>query len=127
MEDRLRLHEAEYRFACLVWESEPIGSGRLAQRAQEALGWKRSTSYTVLKKLCQRGVLVNEDAQVRALVSREAVLQAEALALLDKGFEGSLAQLVALCLGARPLSKKECKQLKRLLDQAQEQAGKKGS
>lgn len=125
MENRLRLHEAEYRFACLVWESEPIGSGRLAQRAQEALGWKRSTSYTVLKKLCQRGVLVNEDAQVRALVRREAVLQAEAMALLDKGFEGSLAQLVALCLGARPLTKKECKQLKRLLDQAQ--AGKKGS
>ena len=59
MEQDYRLAEGEYRFACLVWANEPLGSGQLVALANEALGWKKSTTYTVLKKLCERGILHN--------------------------------------------------------------------
>ena len=60
----LRLADGEYRFACLVWDNEPLPSGQLVTLAAAALGWKKSTTYTVLKKLCERGVLQNSDGQV---------------------------------------------------------------
>mgnify|MGYP000773088829 FL=1 len=62
MEQDYRLAEGEYRFACLVWANEPLGSGQLVALANEALGWKKSTTYTVLKKLCERGILHNANA-----------------------------------------------------------------
>ena len=120
MDENIRLHDAEYRFASLVWESEPIPSGELAKKAEEVLGWKRTTSYTVLKKLCDKGVLQNDKAQVTALIKQEQVLHSEGQALLDKGYGGSLPLFVAAYLKQSPLSKKEYKQLKRLIEQAQE-------
>lgn len=64
MEQDYRLAEGEYRFACLVWANEPLGSGQLVALANEALGWKKSTTYTVLKKLCERGILHNANGTV---------------------------------------------------------------
>ena len=72
--DELKLFDGEYKFANLVWEHEPIGSGELVKLSQQQLGWKKSTTYTVLKKLCQKGILHNENAVVTALVKREACL-----------------------------------------------------
>ena len=72
----LRLADGEYRFACLVWDNEPLPSGQLVTLAAAALGWKKSTTYTVLKKLCERGVLQNSDGQVTSLIRREDVQQA---------------------------------------------------
>ena len=66
----LRLADGEYRFACLVWDNEPLPSGQLVALAAEGLGWKKSTTYTVLKKLCERGVLQNADGSVTALLRR---------------------------------------------------------
>lgn len=66
--DELKLAEGEYRFACIVWENEPLPSGRLAALCREQLGWKKSTTYTVLKKLVERGVLRNEGAVVSSVV-----------------------------------------------------------
>ena len=100
----LRLAEGEYRFACLVWDHEPLPSGQLVTLAADALGWKKSTTYTVLKKLCERGVLQNADGQVTSLIKKEDVQQAESAAVVDKTFGGSLPRFVAAFLNTQPIS-----------------------
>ncbi len=90
----LRLAEGEYRFARIVWENEPLPSGRLVELSLKELGWKKSTTYTVLKKLVDRGILRNENAVVSAAVPREAVLREESRAVVD-----GLRRLAALLPG----------------------------
>lgn len=96
MEQDYRLAEGEYRFACLVWANEPLGSGQLVALANEALGWKKSTTYTVLKKLCERGILHNANGTVTALVKQAQVQQEESAAVVQKA-------LAAACLALWPL------------------------
>lgn len=93
MEQDYRLAEGEYRFACLVWANEPLGSGQLVALAHEALGWKKSTTYTVLKKLCERGILHNANGTVTALVKQAQVQQEESAAVVQKLWR----QLAPLC------------------------------
>ena len=93
--DNLRLAEGEYRFACIVWENEPLPSGKLVELCQKQLGWKKSTTYTVLKKLVDRGVLRNENAVVTAAVPKDAVLREESRAVVERTFEGSLPSFLA--------------------------------
>lgn len=119
--DSLKLYEAEYRFASLVWEHEPLGSGELAKYAGEALGWKRTTSYTVLKKLCTRGILQNQDSVVTSLVKREQVQRFESQSVVDRAFDGSLPQFIAAFLTDRHLSAEEAEKLKKMIDQYQEE------
>ena len=119
----LRLAEGEYRFACLVWDNEPLPSGQLVQLAAAALGWKKSTTYTVLKKLCERGVLQNRDGAVTALVKREAVQCAESAAVVDKTFGGSLPRFVAAFLNAKTISDEEAAEIRALLDAAHDKEG----
>ena len=95
MEQDYRLAEGEYRFACLVWANEPLGSGQLVALANEALGWKKSTTYTVLKKLCERGILHNANGTVTALVKQAQVQQEESAAVVQKSFGGSLPRWTA--------------------------------
>ena len=90
-----RLAEGEYRFACIVWDNEPLPSGKLVELSQERLGWKKSTTYTVLKKLVDRGILRNENAVVTAAVPKEAVLREESRAVVDRAFDGSLPSFLA--------------------------------
>ena len=97
----LRLADGEYRFACLVWDNEPLPSGQLVALAAEGLGWKKSTTYTVLKKLCERGVLQNADGRVTSLIKKEDVQQAESAAVVDKTFDGSLPRFVAAFLNSK--------------------------
>lgn len=115
----LRLAEGEYRFATLVWENEPLPSGKLVALAAEALGWKKSTTYTVLKKLCDRGILQNRDGVVTALVKQQAVQQEESAAVVDKTFGGSLPRFVAAFLNTKPISEKEAAEIRAMLDAAQ--------
>ena len=103
----LRLADGEYRFACLVWDNEPLPSGQLVTLAAAALGWKKSTTYTVLKKLCERGVLQNSDGQVTSLIRREDVQQAESAAVLN----------------SKPISEAEAAEIRALLDAAQQKEG----
>ena len=119
----LRLADGEYRFACLVWDNEPLPSGQLVTLASAALGWKKSTTYTVLKKLCERGVLQNSDGQVTSLIRREDVQQAESAAVVDKTFGGSLPRFVAAFLNSKPISKAEAAEIRALLDAAQQKEG----
>ncbi len=114
----LRLAEGEYRFAALVWANEPLASGKLAALAAEELGWKKSTAYTVLKKLCERRLLQNENGTVTALVPQSAVRRAESAAVVERAFEGSLPRFVAAFLDGRAISEQEAAEIRALLDEA---------
>ena len=118
--DRLRLAEGEYRFACIVWEHEPLPSGKLVELAQRELGWKKSTTYTVLKKLVDRGVLRNEDAVVSAAVPKEDVLREESRAVVERTFGGSLPSFLAHFMGGRTISDAEADELKAVIDRFRE-------
>ena len=85
--DNLRLAEGEYRFACIVWDNEPLPSGKLVELCARQLGWKKSTTYTVLKKLVERGVLRNENAVVTTAVPKDEVLREESRAVVNRAFE----------------------------------------
>lgn len=118
MEKILRLAEGEYRFATLVWENEPLPSGQLVRLAADALGWKKSTTYTVLKKLCERGILCNENGTVTALVKQSAVQQQESTAVVERTFGGSLPRFVAAFLNEKPISAAEAAEIRAILDAA---------
>lgn len=120
MEQPRRLAEGEYRFAALVWANEPLSSGQLVLLAADALGWKKSTTYTVLKKLCSRGILRNEGGTVTALVKQDAVQRQESAAVVDRTFGGSLPRFVAAFLNEKPISAEEAAQIRALLDAAQQ-------
>ena len=118
--DNLRLAEGEYRFACIVWDNEPLPSGKLVELCQKQLGWKKSTTYTVLKKLVSRGVLRNENAVVTAAVPKEDVLREESRAVVDRAFEGSLPSFLAHFMGGRTISDDEADELKAIIDRYRE-------
>lgn len=113
-----KLYDAEYKFASLVWDREPINSTELVRLSAEELGWKKSTTYTVLRKLCERGILQNEDAIVTALVKREDVERYESAALVEKTFGGSLPKFLTAFLGDRQLSAQEAEELKKIIEEA---------
>ena len=114
--DNLRLAEGEYRFACIVWEHEPLPSGKLVELSQRELGWKKSTTYTVLKKLVEKGVLRNENAVVTAVIPKDEVLREESRAVVDRTFEGSLPSFLAHFMGGRTISDDEADELKAIID-----------
>lgn len=120
MSESLRLAEGEYRFAALVWANEPLPSGRLVQLAADALGWKKSTTYTVLKKLCERGILQNEGGVVTARIKQDAVQRQTSAAVVERTFGGSLPRFVAAFLNEKPISAGEAAEIRALLDAAQQ-------
>ena len=118
--DNLRLAEGEYRFACIVWDNEPLPSGRLVDLCARLLGWKKSTTYTVLKKLVDRGILRNDNAVVTAAVPKEEVLREESRAVVERAFEGSLPSFLAHFMGGRTISDEEADELKAIIDRYRE-------
>jgi predicted transcriptional regulator len=116
----LKLFDAEYKFACLIWELGPINSTELVKVCLNRLGWKKSTTYTVLKKLCERGILQNQDTVVSALVEREQVQKFESEELLARAFDGSLSTFLATFLQDRKLSKDQAEELRRMIEEASE-------
>ena len=118
--DNLRLAEGEYRFACIVWDNEPLPSGKLVELCAQQLGWKKSTTYTVLKKLVDRGVLRNENAVVTAAIPKDAVLREESRAVVERTFEGSLPSFLAHFMGGRTISDAEADELKAIIDRYRE-------
>ena len=118
--DHLRLAEGEYRFACIVWDNEPLPSGKLVELSQQELGWKKSTTYTVLKKLVEKGVLLNENAMVTAAIPKEQILREESRAVVDRAFEGSLPSFLAHFMGGRTISDDEADELKAIIDRYRE-------
>lgn len=119
MDNVLKLFDAEFRFVNIVWEVEPINSTKLVKMCQDRLGWKKSTTYTVLKKLCDRQVLQNEKTIVTALVKREEVQKYESEILLHKAFNGSLPGFMAAFLQDRKLSSDEAAELRLMIEEAE--------
>lgn len=111
-----KLCDSDYRFLCVVWEHAPVNSGELVKLCQEKLGWKKSTTYTQIRKLCEKGYLKNEAAVVEALITKEQVQADESAYFVERTFEGSLPGFVAAFLGGKKLSKEEAAQLKQLID-----------
>lgn len=118
--EHLKISEGEYRLACIVWDHEPLPSGKLVELAGEQLGWKKSTTYTVLKKLVELGVLKNENATVTALVPREDILRAESQDVVKRTFGGSLPSFLTSFMSGRTLSDAEADELKALIDRYRE-------
>lgn len=119
MED-LKLCDSDYRFMLIVWEHAPVGSGELVRLCQEQLGWKKSTTYSEIKKLGEKGFLKNENAIVTALVKKEEVQAEETAYFVERTFQGSLPQFLTAFLGGRKLSEKEAERLKKLIDEYRE-------
>ena len=111
-----KIPEAEYRLCLILWEMEPVKSAELVRACQERLGWKETTTYTVLKRLCQRGVLVNERTIVRSLVSKEQMQQAEMEDFVERTFEGSVPSFVAAFAKFKKISQTEIDQLQEMID-----------
>jgi predicted transcriptional regulator len=111
-----KIFESEYRFCLILWENEPINSTKLAVLCKERLGWSKATTYTVIRRLAERGILQNVDAIVSSLVSKEQVQQAEMAELMEKTFEGSIPAFIAAFGNCKRLSKDEIKQLEQLIN-----------
>lgn len=112
----LKLCDSEYRFMMIVWEKAPLKSGELVSLCREKLGWKKSTTYTVIKKLCERGYIQNQDALVSVLIPKEKVQAEESDYFVERTFEGSLPGFLAAFLGGRKLSEQEAEKLKQMID-----------
>lgn len=115
-----KLGEMEQKFAELIWEHEPIGSGELTRLCEQAFDWKRTTTYTMLKRLCQRNIFVNEQGTVRALMSRQEFLAAQGEQFLEEHFEGSLPQFLAAFSRRKRLNRQEVAELKKLIETYEE-------
>ncbi|HWT74636.1 MAG TPA: BlaI/MecI/CopY family transcriptional regulator [Mobilitalea sp.] len=118
--DNLKLCDSDYRFMLIVWENAPVGSGHLVELCLEKLGWKKSTTYTTIKKLCEKGFIMNENAVVTVLIPKEAVQAVETDYFMERTFEGSLPQFIAAFLGSRKISDKEAEEIRRLIDSHKE-------
>lgn len=119
MENR-RLCESDYRFMNVIWDNEPVASMKLVELCREQLGWKKSTTYTMLKKLCEKGFAQNENAVVTARIPRSQVQAAESERFLEQTFAGSLPNFLVSFLGGKTISEQEAAQLKRLIDEHKE-------
>ena len=114
--DDIRLSNAESRFADIIWDNEPVSSGELVKMAADTLGWKKSTTYTILRRLCDKGVFKSEDAIVTSLISKEelAVMQSEKF--VEDTFFGSLPAFLTAFTKRRKLSDDEIKELEDLIE-----------
>ena len=111
-----KIHEGEYRFCLILWEHEPIAAAQLAKLCETQLGWKRTTTYTVIKRLGERGVLKNEDGLVTALVSKDEAQECEINELVEKKFEGSLPAFIAAFTKRQELSAHELDEVQQMID-----------
>ena len=111
-----KIHEGEYRFCLIMWEHEPVTAVELVKLCQEQLGWKKSTTYTVIKRLGERGVLENNNGSLTSLVSKDEAQAYEIGELVEKKFEGSLPAFVAAFTKHQKISEEELDEVQRMID-----------
>ena len=111
-----KIHEGEYRFCMIMWEHEPVTAVELVRLCQEQLGWKRTTTYTVIKRLAEKGVLRNDNGMVTSLISKDTVQASEIDELVEKKFGGSLPALVAAFTKRKNVSEEELDEVQRMID-----------
>lgn len=112
-----KVYESEYRFCRILWDNEPVRSTELVKLCREKLGWSKATTYTVIRRLSERGVLKNENAVVTSLISREELEIAEIDELMDKRFNGSLPAFVAAFTRQQNLSEKQMEEIMRIIEE----------
>ena len=112
----IELGEIQEQFAQIIWEHEPVTSGTLVGIAAEKLGWKKSTTYTVLRKLCEKGLFQNQDGVVTALVSKAQFDSAKSQKFVEDNFNGSLPSFIAAFTGRKKLSSKEINEIQHIID-----------
>ena len=110
------INEEEPQFAEIIWDHEPIASGKLVKIADEKLGWKKSTTYTVLRKLCEKGLFRNIDGIVTSVISKAEFDSAKSHKFVDDNFGGSLPSFIAAFTGRKKLSKKEVDEIQKMID-----------
>ena len=115
-----KIFEKEYKFCLILWENEPIRSGELAKLCEEKLGWKTTTTYTVIKRLSERGVLKNENMVVTSLVSKDEVQAAEIDEFVEEKFSGSLPAFFAAFTKRQKISEEELDELQAMIDRARQ-------
>lgn len=115
-----KLTESEEKFAELIWENEPIGSGDLVKLCGIEMNWKKSTTYTVLKKLCENGVFKNENAIVSSLIIKEEYYAKQSIRFVEDTFGGSLPKFLTAFIGAKSLNNRQAEELKKLIDEHKE-------
>ncbi len=110
------LGNVQERFADIVWEHEPIGSGELVKLCEKELKWKKPTTYTVLRKLCEKGLLKNESGVVTSLISREDFYSAKSKQIVEDSYKGSLPSFVAAFISRKALSAEEAEEIQKMID-----------
>ncbi len=115
-----KIFESEYRFCLILWDNEPVNSTRLVELCKESLGWSKATTYTVIRRLSERGVVKNENATVTAIISKEQAQKARLVEMMEETFQGSMPAFIAAFSKSKRLSKAEVQQLKELIDSYEE-------
>ena len=111
-----KLAEAESRFADLIWDNEPLASGQLIKMAASELEWKSTTSYTVLRRLCDRGLFQNENSVVTSRISREEFYQHKSQQFVEETFGGSLPKFLAAFMGKKKLSREQIAEIQKMIE-----------
>ena len=114
--DTPKIFESEYRFCLILWAREPVSTTDLVKLCREELGWKRTTTYTVIKRLGERGVLKNEAGIISSLISKEEVQVSELDELMEKKFQGSLPAFLAAFARRQELSEAEVEEIRRIIE-----------
>ena len=118
----LKLHESEYKLISIVWDNEPIKSKELTIVSEEKLGWKRTTTYTVLKKLITKNFLKNENTVVTSLIKKKDVQKYECEEIINNRFNGSLTGFITSFVNGKKLSKEEVEHLQNLINEHKEES-----
>ena len=116
-----KIFESEYRFCLLLWDSEPINSTKLAALCKEQLGWSKATTYTVIRRLAERGVVKNENTIVTTLISKEDAQKSRLEEMMEETFEGSMPAFIAAFSKTKKLTRQEVDQLKAVIDSFEEE------
>ncbi len=112
----LELGAVQERFADIIWANEPVASGDLVKLCEKELSWKKPTTYTVLRKLCEKGIMQNVDGTVTSLISREDFYSAKSEQIIEDSYDGSLPAFIAAFTSRKKLSKKEVDEIQKLID-----------
>ncbi len=112
----LTLWDSEYKFMCVVWDNAPVNSGELVELCKKELGWKKSTTYNAIRKMCEKELIKNENAVVSVLVPKKMVQANESENFVERTFDGSLPSFLASFLGGKTISDKEAERLTELIN-----------
>lgn len=114
-----KLGVMETRFADIIWDSEPVSSGELVKICERELKWKKSTTYTMLRRLCERGIFKNSDGTVTSVISKQEFHALQSEKFIDETFDGSLPKFLAAFTSRKKLSEREVEELRRLIDESE--------